>query len=212
MADESQGFDWSKLIGPGVAVGAGLLGRALTPSPQQATQASIPPELRQLLAMGMQRAQYQNPLFQAVSNQAFQGLPSYAREGLSMPAALAAMPTATPESGGMPDWLKYLLAGGAGAAGRSLLPGAGSGVGGDVGKLVKMIAGLFRNRHRLGTVGEPGSGPAGDWLSSYDPFSANPFTGDPYGPMGYPNDPSGGTGVGPGMQWYYDEGKNLPGG
>jgi hypothetical protein len=194
MADD-QGFDWSSLIGPAVGVGAGLLGRSLTQSPQQATQAAMPPELSQLLRMGMQRTQYQNPLFQATSQQAFQGLPSYAREGLSMPTAMPAMPQGSaPSGGGMPEWLKLLLAGGAGAAGRSLLPGSGSG--GDIGKLIKSIAGLFHG-------GNFGTGSEWSGLPSYDPFSADPFTGMPFEPMGLPSDPSGGSGLGPGMQAYY---------
>jgi hypothetical protein len=52
--------------------------------------ANVPPELRQLLAQSVQRQQYQNPLFQAVSQQAFQGLPAYARQGLSMPTTMPA--------------------------------------------------------------------------------------------------------------------------
>src|SRR2546428_705268 len=71
--------------------------------------ANVPPELRQLLAQSVQRQQYQNPLFQAVSQQAFQGLPAYARQGLSMPTTMpASAPSA--DSGGMPSWLKAALA------------------------------------------------------------------------------------------------------
>src|SRR5690348_1163176 len=40
---------------------------------------NVPPELQQLLGQQVARNQYQNPLFQAVTNQAFQGLPTYAR-------------------------------------------------------------------------------------------------------------------------------------
>lgn len=50
--------------------------------------ANVPPALEQLLAQSVQRGQYQNPLFQATSNQAFAGLPSYARQGLTMPSSM----------------------------------------------------------------------------------------------------------------------------
>lgn len=50
--------------------------------------ASIPPALEQLLGQSVQRGQYQNPLFQAASNQAFAGLPDYAKGGLSMPTGM----------------------------------------------------------------------------------------------------------------------------
>lgn len=59
---------------------------------------NVPPELQQLLAQQVARNTYQNPLFQAATNQAFMGLPSYATQGLS----LGSLPPATisPMGGG----------------------------------------------------------------------------------------------------------------
>lgn len=48
-------------------------------------------ELTALLGPSIARQQYQNPLFQAVTRQAFMGLPTYARNGLSLPSDLSSM-------------------------------------------------------------------------------------------------------------------------
>jgi hypothetical protein len=45
---------------------------------------SVPPELRDMLALAQQRTQYQNPLFEAATRQAFGGLPQYATTGLTL--------------------------------------------------------------------------------------------------------------------------------
>ena len=76
------GFDWSKLIAPLIGAGVGTLGRV---AGSNATTSAVPPALTTLLNMAAQRAQYQNPLFQAVTNQAYAGLPNYAKTGLTPP-------------------------------------------------------------------------------------------------------------------------------
>jgi hypothetical protein len=53
---------------------------------------STPPELRQLLQLQSQRTAYQNPLFEAVTNQAFQGLPTYATQGKGLSGGLPTTP------------------------------------------------------------------------------------------------------------------------
>jgi hypothetical protein len=185
----------------------GLIARLMSGGPD----ANVPPELRQLLAQSVQRQQYQNPLFQAVSQQAFQGLPAYARQGLSLPSTMPAAPSA--DSGGMPSWLKAALAGAGGAAAGNAVTG-----GNALGALIDGLKKLFQ---RGGTVqgNKPNAGGALTGPNAYDPSNFMGWGDAPdYGPSnpllpsdpgvytgwdGLPSDPSGGTGLGPGMQNYY---------
>src|SRR5262245_37100181 len=87
---------------------------------------ATPPELQQLLSESVNRTQYQNPLFQAVTQMAYRGLPTYAREGTSLgqlgPAAPIQPQQQDGGGGGVPDWLKMLGAGLGGAALNGLGP------------------------------------------------------------------------------------------
>lgn len=47
---------------------------------------AVPPQLSQLLQTGVNRAQYQNPLFQAMTNGAYQMLPDFAKTGTKPPS------------------------------------------------------------------------------------------------------------------------------
>ena len=205
-------------------------------------------EIAQLLGLARDRTAYQNPLFQAVSQMAYRGLPAYAREGTQLSGTLSNHPPAASQGGGIG------IGGALGAAGLGALAGnALSGGGGELGKLIASLAKLLRGKGGRDTVqGDqpfPGGAlmgpPAFDptrfmgWPSdrnlgpvkpltpnvttsetfalpdsnnpfgnpSNDPFgnpflpSSDPFS--PYGPMSYPSDPSGGSGIGPGMQRYY---------
>lgn len=46
---------------------------------------NVPPQLNDLLAQALARIKYQNPLFQAATQQAFGGLPTYAQHGITPP-------------------------------------------------------------------------------------------------------------------------------
>ena len=191
--------------------------------------ANTPPELQQLLSESVNRTQYQNPLFQAVTQMAYRGLPTYAREGTSLGQLGPAAPIQQMPDGGVPDWLKMLGAGGVGA----LLGGLGNGGGGPLKALIDGLKHLFSNGGQQGVQGdkpygggtglpignpsipsflgwdngtgsptrEPVPGVETNWNWSFDPNT------DPnwYNPgFSGPADPSGGSGVGPGMQQYYN--------
>jgi hypothetical protein len=79
------------------------------------------PELQQLLAMSCDRASYQNPLFQAVTQMAYSGLPTYARQGTQLSGSLSNVAPPAQASGGMSP----LLAGGLGALGGAALNSLG---------------------------------------------------------------------------------------
>jgi hypothetical protein len=147
---------------------SGLAGKAASPSHGQEALAllagivpgliartqsnnNVPPELSQLLNQSMARQQYQDPLFQATTRQAFQGLPTYAQQGLSLPSAIGSPAGASGTASGTPasqsgsgGGMNPLLAGGIGAA-AALSP--------------QIIAGL----KRLFSGGAAASGGGGDW-------------------------------------------------
>lgn len=198
-----------------IAAAAGIVPGLIARLTSGGADANVPPELRQLLAQSVQRQQYQNPLFQAASNQAFQGLPTYARQGLSMPSGMPAAPQA--DSGGMPDWLKAALAGAGGGAAGDALSG-GNMLKGIIDALKKLFGPHGRDTvqgdkpNPGGALMGPGAydpsqfmgwdqGPPGRDGGQWDPFlpsDPGTWTGG-----GMPSDPSGGTGIGPGMQAYY---------
>ena len=87
------------------------------------SQNIVPPELTQLMQNATARTNYQNPLFQAASQQAFAGLPNYAKQGLSMPGSMP-IPQGTQGNQGNPNQtqtsgggsgMNPLVAGGLGA-------------------------------------------------------------------------------------------------
>jgi len=158
---------------------------------------AAPPELSQLLAMSRDRTAYQNPLFQAVTQMAYGGLPTYARQGTQLSGTLSnqAPPAAAQSGGGMNPALAAGLGGLGGAALNSLGPN-GNALGALIDGIKKLFGGNPSNPY-----GKTTFGPAqGTGLQSYNPFEANPNTGMPYDWNGFPTDPSGGSGQGPGMQ------------
>lgn len=179
---------------------------------------ATPPELQQLLALSRDRTAYQNPLFQAVTQMAYQGLPTYARQGTQLSGTLSnQVPAVTPETGG--SGLGTTL----GAAGLGALAGNALGGGNALGALIDGLKKLFGKGGGPTTV--QGDRPFGGGaltgpntlLSGYEqtpqaswgtglPWEQPFLTSDPgfYTGMTYPTDPSGGSGIGPGMQQYYN--------
>lgn len=180
--------------------------------------ANTPPELQQLLSESVNRTQYQNPLFQAVTQMAYQGLPTYARQGTSLGQMGPAAPIQQQQDGGgIPDWMKMLGAGLGGAALNSLGP-QGNALKALIDGLKKLFGGGngpgLTGPHTPGTPNLPYQDPSfSGWDPSVSNSNGNPFLpSDPgvyYGPGSggaSPTDPSGGTGVGPGMENYYNNG------
>lgn len=226
MAD----FNISDILAAITAAGVPLIGKAVsgnnTPAPGAlAAAGGMPPEVTQMLQQSMARQQYQNPLFQAVTNQAFSGLPAYARQGLSLPSSMpTGVPTASAASGGGMS----PLAAGALGAGAGALGGLASG--GDLGKLIDLIKKAFARNGSSTQLDKPNAGPDGPTgLPTGNPYNPNdvffgwpdpsmdqsPRFNIPSDPGVYrgqngegasPTDPSGGSGVGPGMQGFNDSG------
>jgi hypothetical protein len=195
---------------------------------------AIPPELQQLLSESVNRTKYQNPLFQAVTQMAYGGLPTYAREGTSLGQLGPAAPIQPQPDGGMPDWLKMLAAGAGGAALGALGNGGGGPLKAALDGLKKLFGGnkvtttVQGNKPYGGGTGLPIGNPYIPSFFGWDNgASANPspsgldpqvttsetysypndIFNDPYVLNslfnGMPNDPSGGSGIGPGMQKFY---------
>lgn len=172
---------------------------------------ATPPELQQLLAQSRDRTAYQNPLFQAVTQMAYNGLPTYARQGTQLSGTLSNQaPPVAPQGGGGSDLAKMLAAGGAGALAGNALSG-----GNALGALIAGLKKLFGHGGRDTVQGDqpygggaltgPGFDPNGfmGWDASVSDPQGNPYLpSDPgfYVGGGMPMDPSGGSGVGPGMQ------------
>lgn len=95
-----------------IAAAAGVLPGLIARLNSGGSNSNVPPELQQLLAQQVARNNYQNPLFQAVTNQAFMGLPTYARDGLSLGTLGPAV--VTPMSGGGAGFGAGAAAGGVG--------------------------------------------------------------------------------------------------
>lgn len=65
-----------------LALGAAYLGHEASNS---AGANNVPPEITSMLKLSSDRANYQNPLFQAATQGTYQMLPTFARQGTSMP-------------------------------------------------------------------------------------------------------------------------------
>jgi|SRR6185295_7514607 len=190
---------------------------------------NIPPQIGQLLDMEMQRQAYSNPLRQAVTQGAYGMLPTFMREGTQLTGGLTNTippPGNYGGSGGSGISGKGLAGSGALAALAALLGKNGGGAEGDLTKLFKWIKSKFGgggrsvqgNKPQRGGIG-PDMNPYGDFTGWYEDSGPQDFMGpqdtyldsDPgvyYGESGagaYPTDPSGGTGVGPGMKGFYDD-------
>ena len=191
---------------------------------------AAPPELSQLLALSRDRTAYQNPLFQAVTQMAYGGLPTYARAGTSLSGSLSnqAPPMPAPGGGGISPLTSGILGGLAGAGLNSLGPN-GNMLGALIDGIKKLLAtktrpiqgnrpypggaltgggqpALYPFPGMAGNEGmDPNRWPGGDPSVTTDEIYAYP--NDVFNdPMflnsisnGMPNDPSGGSGVGPGM-------------
>lgn len=228
MADTSGGINWQDILGAITAAGVPIIGKTISGNGTSAASqpgglaaaGGMPPEVTQLLQQSVGRQQYQNPLFQAVTNQAFMGLPTYARQGLSLGSSI---PSGAPAGGGSPTTggggLSPLAAGAIGGA----AGGAASSI--DFGKLIAALKKLFGGGDASVQGDKPQAGGTG--LPSFGTSPLDPFAGwadqpvdqgpqfnipsDPgvwwdkqTGGGASPTDPSGGTGVGPGMQEYWN--------
>jgi hypothetical protein len=193
---------------------------------------AAPDELQQLLALSRDRVAYQNPLFQAVTQLAYSGLPTYARQGTQLTGSLNnAIPAIAPRSGMSPA-TAGVLGGLAGAGLNSLGP-----QGNMLKALIDGVKKLIAARHARTIQGNkpyPGGALTGGGQPSQYPFPGmagnegmdpnrwpggggsvttdeifswpNDVFNDPTflnsQSNGMPNDPSGGSGIGPGMQGF----------
>jgi len=140
--------------------------------------ANVPPQLSQLLDLGTQRAQAQQPTFNAVNQGIFKMLPTSATQGIAPPTPMTVTPSPqasqTSDSGGMNPW----LAGGLGAAGGIGLGGLLTGTN-PYGAIVDGLKKIFGNNgggsstsaidpSTWKTVGppDPNDPSLGDWSQS----------------------------------------------
>ncbi len=160
-------------------------------------------QLEQLLQSQVDRSARTTPIHQAAMAMASRMAPGYAQSAMTAPTASAA-----PRVGGSP-----------------IIPSTSSSVGPGLGTTAAaaFAAALLKDKGNnpllsalkklLGIGGGGGGGGASDlaggtggfdqidnssWLPSWDPFSGNGQPG------GFPSDPSGDSGTGPGMQAFYD--------
>lgn len=204
---------------PGADLGAAIAGLLLGQHFSSAGAASnVPPQLTSLLNTAAARQTAQNPLFGAVNSGIYQMLPNFARNGA---AAFTPNMSAFPSSSGSGGGISPLTAGIAGAGGgallASLLHGSGnSGAGGNLSGIVNAIRNIFTKGGQPNVVGSNNSDVFGTNLPSYqDPFGLNGgYNGGavPGLDSGGIPDPSGGTGIGPGMQGYYGDQGGDPSG
>lgn len=194
--------------------GLPLLINMLKGQPTPGQQLGSIPGGQDLLNGVLNQQQQQAPLRAALTQQAMNMLPNSAFPGgrTAVPVGTANYaPTAASSSSGFP-WGALLAGGGLGAALAAL---AKSGAGGDIENLIKSLFGHGGQQ----TVSTPGTPLLPG--NPYDVTNPNTFTGfapqppltsDPgvyYGQTGAGatvTDPSGGTGVGPGMSGYYADG------
>jgi hypothetical protein len=182
------------------AVGASVGGRAIANASGNPLQQAVPPQLNALLDSAVNRQKYQDPLFQATTQGVYSMLPTFAKQGTSLGASVPTTTTPTAQSGGNGPGLGTAAGIGGAAALAGLLGNAPSGGAFDLGKIInglKKVLGIGGEMNH-GTIDNAG------WLPSYDPFSGGMGMNDPSNQVGMPNDPSGGTGIGPGMQSYYN--------
>ena len=72
---------WKQILKIGIPAGLGLLARPHSGESGGNPMPSLPPELQRLLELSFQRMASQEPLFHAVTRQAYGGLPDYAKQG-----------------------------------------------------------------------------------------------------------------------------------
>lgn len=223
-----------KVMAALVAAGGGLAGRAISNSQGNPLTQAVPPQLSQLLDQSVQRQAYQNPLFQATTQGAYSMLPTFAKQGTQLSGSLSSTPPAAPASGGGGGGAAAGGIGLAALAG--LLGPGGGGGSMDFGKILAGLKKLFSHNEKGVQGDKPYEGGALTGPTGPDPFKflgfdpgpapdpepqgrvetnetfafPNDVFNDPYllnsFSNGMPNDPSGGTGIGPGMQDYYGSG------
>lgn len=192
----------------------------------QGAQNAVPPQLSQLLQMSADRAAFQQPLAQAQTQGIYSMLPNFARQGTQLGSSIqGAAPQ--PSGGGMnPALAAALGAGGMGAL-DALMGRNGGSIPFDaiIKGLKKLFGGGGRdtvqgNQPNAGGTGFENMGTSPSFFGGWDPSVSDP-RGNPYLPSdpgtwwgsggggAMPMDPSGGTGVGPGMQGFYGGGTTL---
>ena len=230
------GTDFSKDLAKAlIALAAGLGGRALSNASGNPLTRDVPPQLSQLLDLSVGRTAYQNPLFQATTQGAYAMLPTFARQGTALTGNLSnAIPAAPANTSGGPGL--GAIAGPAGLAALAALLGSGSGASGNLSSIANALKKLFGSKPTMPSPTVQGNKPfPGGALTGPSAYDPNAFMGwatppeptpnvttttdfsypfdvlnDPYFLNsqwnGLPNDPSGRTGIGPGMGAYYGGG------
>lgn len=151
-------------------LGGLLAGQALK---KNGAAGNVPPELSQLLQLGTQRAQAQQPMFNAVNQGVFSMLPNYAKDGIAPPTPMNVPPSAPPASpsgGGMNPALLAALSAGGGMGLGGLVTGTN-----PYGAVIEGLKKLF------GRGGSTPSGGAGTTPYSVvgPPDPSDPWNGDP---------------------------------
>lgn len=204
------------------AAGAGIGGRAIANAQGNPLTQAVPPQVSQLLDQSVQRQAYQNPLFQATTQGVYDMLPDFAKTGTQLSGTLSNVAPTAPTSGASGPGLGTAAGlGGLSALAALLGQGGGASSGGPLGPIFDAIKKLFHHNSG-GTVqgnqpdaggalpsGNPGMNGFQGWDPSVSDPQGNPFLpSDPgfYVGGGIATDPSGGTGIGPGMQNYYGGG------
>lgn len=211
--DPSGGGGVNPLLGILATLGSAIASHAIAGN---SASGNVPPELRQLLALSNNRMASQTPLFNAVNQGTFSMLPTFAKSGIDQ--SNTAVPSVAPMSGnGSGGGMNPLLAAALGAGGGAAMSNI------PFDKVLEALKGLFGhgasvqgNQPYSGGTGLPSFGSDPTQFGGWDPGVSDP-SGQPYLPSdpgvyygesgagAYPTDPSGGTGVGPGMQAYYGD-------
>lgn len=218
------------------AAGGGLAGRAIANNSGDPMTSHVPPQLSQLLDIGVQRQAYSNPLYQATVQGTHAMLPTFAKQGTALTGSLSnAIPAAPPADtgGGLGTGAK--VAGSAGLAALAALLGKNGGNGGSLPlkAILDQIKKLFQHNGPTVQGNKPGTGGALTGPGAFDPNSfmgwdttqsqpspnvttsesfswPNDVLNDPSFLNsqwnGNPSDPSNGTGIGPGMQDFRQSG------
>lgn len=221
MADPNQNTGINPIIAALIGAGGATVGNLYGKSQ---ANAAVPPQLSQLLQMSADRAAYQQPLVQAQTQGLYQMLPNFAKNGTTMPTT---MPSSSPSNSN--TGMNPLLSAGLGASAAAALAALGkNGASGDIpfSGIVNALKKLFGGgQNGIQPYTGPDYGPTqlqnqagnlpglsdADLASWLRPDNGLILPSDPgvyYGGNGggaMPSDPSGGTGVGPGMADYYNE-------
>lgn len=224
MADDGNDF-LQKLAAALAAAGGGIAGKALANNGSNPLTSNVPPQLSQLLDIGVQRQAFSNPLYEATTRGTYAMLPTFAKEGTQLSGGLSSAIPAPTTGGGGTGGGGAGVAGGVSLAALAGLLASGSGGETNLQKIIDKIKGLFHRgkdgegadtNEFTGPMDQPGVG-APDW-SSFPGYGTAPdyLLSDPgtfydqNGRGATPTDPSGGTGVGPGMRDYRENPTALP--